>query len=142
MQGPPARGLGIAHNRRVLRVPSGPTKKEVLKESWLQPFSETDLTDYSANSANSADEATPQKSRSVDFRLTFEREKRGKKGYNTQCSLVVSYRTTSQAQWDLTSEFGWDPVYYPWYGRIQQRTLRLWALYRKRSSSQLTTTAN
>ena len=25
MQGPPARGLGIAHNRRVLRVPSGPT---------------------------------------------------------------------------------------------------------------------
>jgi hypothetical protein len=24
------------------------------------------------------------------------------KGYNTQCSLVVSYRTTSQAQWGLT----------------------------------------
>ena len=30
LQGPPARGLGIAHNRRVLRVPSGPNKLRVL----------------------------------------------------------------------------------------------------------------
>lgn len=47
------------------------------------------------------------------------KNEKGVKGYNTQCSLVVSYRTTNQAQWGLTSEFGWDPVYYPWYGRIR-----------------------
>ena len=30
---------------------------------------------------------------------------------------MVPHRSTEQAQWCLTSEFGWDPVVSPWYER-------------------------
>ena len=42
------------------------------------------------------------------------------KTYITCDSRVVPHRSTEQAQWCLTSEFGWDPVLSPWY----ERTIR------------------
>ena len=39
------------------------------------------------------------------------------KTYITCDSRVVPHRSTEQAQWCLTSEFGWDPVVSPWYER-------------------------
>ena len=33
------------------------------------------------------------------------------KTFDTCDSHVVPHRSTEQAQWCLTSEFGWDPVY-------------------------------
>ena len=39
------------------------------------------------------------------------------KTYTTCDSRVVPHRSTEQAQWCLTSEFGWDPVVSPWYER-------------------------
>ena len=40
------------------------------------------------------------------------------KTYTTCDSRVVPHRSTEQAQWCLTSEFGWDPVLSPWYDRM------------------------
>ena len=39
------------------------------------------------------------------------------KTFDTCDSHVVPHRSTEQAQWCLTSEFGWDPVVSPWYDR-------------------------
>ena len=44
-------------------------------------------------------------------------EKGKKKACNTQGSNVVPHRSTNCASWCLTSEFGWDPVFSPMYGR-------------------------
>ena len=44
------------------------------------------------------------------------------KTYTTCDSRVVPHRSTEQAQWCLTSEFGWDPVVSPWYERTMQVT--------------------
>ena len=43
---------------------------------------------------------------------------RSAKTYVTCDSHVVPHRSTEQAQWCLTSEFGWDPVLSPWYERM------------------------
>ena len=40
------------------------------------------------------------------------------KTFDTCDSHVVPHRSTEQAQWCLTSEFGWDPVLSPWYDRM------------------------
>ena len=42
------------------------------------------------------------------------------KTFDTCDSHVVPHRSTEQAQWCLTSEFGWDPVLSPWYDRMMQ----------------------
>ncbi len=42
------------------------------------------------------------------------------KTFDTCDSHVVPHRSTEQAQWCLTSEFGWDPVLSPWYDRMIQ----------------------
>ena len=34
-----------------------------------------------------------------------------------RCSRAVPHPSTERAQRSLTSEFGWDPVHYTWYGR-------------------------
>ena len=41
-----------------------------------------------------------------------------KKTFNTRDSRVVPHRSTDQAQWCLTSQFGRDAVYPPWYDRM------------------------
>ena len=40
------------------------------------------------------------------------------KTFVTCDSRVVPHRSTEQAQGCLTSEFGWDPVFSPWYERM------------------------
>ena len=42
------------------------------------------------------------------------------KTFDTCDSHVVPHRSTEQAQWCLTSEFGWDPVVSPWCDRSMQ----------------------
>ena len=42
------------------------------------------------------------------------------KTFDTCDSHVVPHRSTEQAQWCLTSEFGWDPVLSPWYERMMR----------------------
>ena len=41
-----------------------------------------------------------------------------KKTFDTQDSRVVPHRSTDWAQWCLTSQFGWDAVYPPWFDRM------------------------
>ena len=41
-----------------------------------------------------------------------------KKSFSTYGSRVVPHLSTRQAQWCLTSEFGWDLVFPPWYDRM------------------------
>ena len=48
------------------------------------------------------------------------------KTYTTCDSRVVPHRSTEQAQWCLTSEFGWDPVVSPWYERTMLTCQILW----------------
>ena len=48
------------------------------------------------------------------------------KTYTTCDSRVVPHRSTEQAQWCLTSEFGWDPVVSPWYERTMFTCQQLW----------------
>ena len=48
---------------------------------------------------------------------------RSAKTYVTCDSHVVPHRSTEQAQWCLTSEFGWDPVLSPWYERMMRANL-------------------
>ena len=43
------------------------------------------------------------------------------KSFSTYASRVVPHRSTRQAQWCLTSEFGWDLVFPPWYDRMTSR---------------------
>ena len=42
------------------------------------------------------------------------------KTFVTCDSRVVPHRSTEQAQGCLTSEFGWDPVFSPWYERMMR----------------------
>ena len=44
--------------------------------------------------------------------------KQKKKSFSTYGSRVVPHLSTRQAQWCLTSEFGWDLVFPPWYDRM------------------------
>ena len=46
------------------------------------------------------------------------RHRKMAKTFDTCDSHVVPHRSTEQAQWCLTSEFGWDPVLSPWYDRM------------------------
>ena len=41
-----------------------------------------------------------------------------KKTFDTRDSRVVPHRSTDRAQWCLTSQFGRDTVYPPWYDRM------------------------
>ena len=43
-----------------------------------------------------------------------------KKTFDTRDSRVVPHRSTDRAQWCLTSQFGWDAVYPPWYDRMME----------------------
>ena len=44
--------------------------------------------------------------------------------FSTYGSRVVPHLSTRQAQWCLTSEFGWDLVFPPWYDRMSMVRLR------------------
>ena len=46
------------------------------------------------------------------------------KTFVTCDSRVVPHRSTEQAQGCLTSEFGWDPVFSPWYERMMRMNRR------------------
>ena len=48
----------------------------------------------------------------------------GQKELSTWTSQLVPHASTTQARHSLTSEFGWDPVLYVWYGRVRQRELK------------------
>ena len=43
-----------------------------------------------------------------------------KKTFDTRDSRVVPHPSTDQAQRCLTSQFGWDAVYPPWYDRMMR----------------------
>ena len=58
----------------------------------------------------------------------------GKMDSTPHCSRVVPHPSTEQAQTALTSVFGWEPVDYDWYGRIQ-RTWNLVLRNRYKSES-------
>ena len=48
-----------------------------------------------------------------------EKKKRKQKvSFTTYGSQVVPHLSTRHAQWCLTSEFEWDPVFPPWYDRM------------------------
>ena len=50
-----------------------------------------------------------------------------KRTFDTRDSRVVPHRSTDQAQGSLTSQFGWDAVYSPWYDRMMG-TMFLWCM--------------
>ena len=50
-----------------------------------------------------------------------------KKTFDTRDSRVVPHRSTDRAQGCLTSQFGWDAVYPPWYDRMMG-TMFLWCM--------------
>ena len=50
---------------------------------------------------------------------TFCFHKKKKMDSTPHCSRVVPHPSTERAQTALTSVFGWEPVDYGWYGRIQ-----------------------
>ena len=56
------------------------------------------------------------------------RQKKRKKSFSTYGSRVVPHLSTRQAQWCLTSEFGWDLVFPPWYDRMTVNDINVdWA---------------
>ena len=63
----------------------------------------------------------PARARRTELLLAID--KQNAKTFDTCDSHVVPHRSTEQAQWCLTSEFGRDLVLSPWYERTMEKSI-------------------